>query len=268
MSGRFCGKVALVTGGAAGIGAAIVRRLLAEGATVIAGDLKLQNFDDLLKEIPFDHRERLQVLALDVSDEAAIEGCFRSLGPAIPGLDVLVNNAGSSLLGGITEIEPAAWTKTLTVDLTSVFLMSRTAMPLLRNAKGNIVNIASISGLFADHRMAAYNAAKAGVINLTRSIALDYGSFGIRANVVAPGPVFTPALAHLLAEKPELRELWEDGTPLGRIADPADIASAVAFLSSEDARHISGVVLPVDGAFTVKTGQPNLTETLNGTNVD
>lgn len=125
------------------------------------------------------------------------------------------------------------------------------------------VNVASISGFFADHRsMAAYNAAKGGVINLTRSLAVDYGPAGVRANVVAPVPVRTPALENLLAREGRLLGQWEAGTPLGHITEPDDIAAAIAFLISDEARHINGVVLPVDGGFTAKTGEPDLTAVL------
>lgn len=263
MSGRFLNKVILVTGAAAGIGAAVADRLLDEGATVIAADLRLENFDRILASLSDTDRKRFHPVAMDVSDELAVSDVFRSIGATQPGLDAVVNNAGGSLMGGVAEISFEAWSQCLAVDLNSVFLISKAALPLLEKSRGSIVNVASISGLFADHRMAAYNAAKGGVINLTRSLAVDYGPVGVRANVVAPGPVRTPALEKLLARNEHLLGVWQAGTPLGHIAEPADVAAAVAFLISADAKHINGIVMPVDGGFTAKTGQPDLAAALS-----
>lgn len=259
---RFENKVVLVTGAAAGIGAAVTRYLLDEGATVVAADLKLGNFEPLLVTLGDASRTRLHPLAMDVSDPLAVAAVLEQIGNTQHRLDAVVNNAGGSLMGGVAEITFEAWSRCLAIDLNSVFLVSKVALPLLQASRGSIVNVASISGLFADHRMAAYNAAKGGVINLTRSLAVDYGPLGVRANVVAPGPVRTPALENLLAREGRLLDQWQAGTPLGRIAEPADVAAAVAFLLSEEARQISGVVLPVDGGFTAKTGQPDLAAVL------
>ncbi|MBD1551839.1 SDR family NAD(P)-dependent oxidoreductase [Pseudomonas typographi] len=262
MTQRFENKVVLVTGAAAGIGAAIAHYLLESGATVVAADLRLENFGQMLAEVPEPLRARLHTYAMDVSDERAVSEVMGQIAETQPSLDAVVNNAGGSLMGGVAEITFEAWSHCLAVDLNSVFIVSKAALPLLQRSRGSIVNVASISGLFADHRMAAYNAAKGGVINLTRSLAVDYGPAGVRANVVAPGPVRTPALEKLLARDGSLLNAWQAGTPLGRIAEPADVAAAVAFLISDEARQISGVVLPVDGGFTAKTGQPDLAAVL------
>lgn len=270
MQHRFSDKVVLVTGAAAGIGAAITQYLLEEGATVIAADLHLDKFTQLRSQLAQSLqrgslntlKRNLHTVAMDVSNPQAIDETLRWIGETQSCLDAVVNNAGGSLMGGVAEITFEAWSHCLAVDLNSVFLVSKAALPLLQASRGSIVNVASISGLFADYRMAAYNAAKGGVINLTRSLAVDYGPVGVRANVVAPGPVRTPALENLLARESRLLDQWRAGTPLGRIADPVDIAAAVAFLISNEARQINGIVLPVDGGFTAKTGQPDLAAVL------
>jgi meso-butanediol dehydrogenase/(S,S)-butanediol dehydrogenase/diacetyl reductase len=254
---RFHQTTVLVTGAAIGIGAGVCTRFLAEGADVVATDLSEQGLELFKRTVPDEAQSRLHTLVMDVSKEESVNAALARIDAAHSHLDVVVNNAGVSALGAVGETTFEQWSQVQSVDLNSVFLVSRAALPLLQRVGGCIVNIASISGLFADHRMAAYNAAKGAVINLTRSLALDYGPRGVRTNAVAPGPVLTPALA-AVAQDPSVLDAWLRGTPMGRLAEVDDVAGVVTFLASHDARHVNGVILPVDGGFTVKTGQPDL----------
>jgi meso-butanediol dehydrogenase/(S,S)-butanediol dehydrogenase/diacetyl reductase len=257
-SARFADKVVFVTGGVSGIGAAVSSRFLDEGATVLAADVSQKNIDAFTAQLPEEQAGRLHALVLDVSDSEAVGAAIDSVVSEHGHLDVLVANAGIGSYGTVTETDDATWRKVLSVDMDGVFNTARAALPHLIASKGSIVSTASISGLGGDPRMAVYNAAKGAVINLTRSMAVDYGHQGVRVNAVAPGPVGTPALLPLLESKPEARDGYASSIPLGRVAEPREIAAVVAFLASDDASYISGVTLPVDGGLTSWTGQPAL----------
>jgi meso-butanediol dehydrogenase/(S,S)-butanediol dehydrogenase/diacetyl reductase len=152
------------------------------------------------------------------------------------------------------------WDHIIAVNLTSVFLCSRAAIPHLRRAGGGaIVNTASISGLFGDYGLAAYNASKGGVVTLTRAMALDHARESIRVNAVCPGPIDTPLLRQVLDAVPGMEESYRESVPLGRIGTPEDVAEAALFLASDAARYITGTTLVVDGGITAHTGQPSIT---------
>ena len=145
----------------------------------------------------------------------------------------------------------------MAVDLDGVFRMSRAALPALIASGGSIINTASVSGIGADYNYAAYNAAKGAVINLTRSLAIDFAKKGVRVNAIAPGPVRTPMLARNLAALPALERAFKQFIPLGRIAEPDEVASVVVFLASAAASFVNGAILPIDGGVTAWNGQPN-----------
>jgi meso-butanediol dehydrogenase/(S,S)-butanediol dehydrogenase/diacetyl reductase len=254
---RFEGKIAFVTGGVSGIGAAVTKRLLAEGATVVAADVSESNITTFTEANP-DHGDRLDTIALDVADSDAVTAAIDGVVAKYGKLDVLVANAGVGAGGGVAETDDKTWRFVLSIDLDGVFHVARAALPHLIKSKGSIVNTASISGLGGDPGLAAYNAAKGGVVNLTRSMAVDYGHDGVRVNAVAPGPIATPLLTPALDANPKLRDIYNERIPVGRIGQPEDIAAAILFLASDDAAFISGVTLPVDGGLTSWTGQPGL----------
>ena len=184
--------------------------------------------------------------------EALIEFTIGKFGQ----LDILVNNAGyGERLARVTEIDADYWHKVFDTNLHSIFYACRAAIPHLARSKGTIVNISSLSGVRGDYGSNAYNAAKAGVINLTHALALEHSADGIRVNCVSPGFIITP----MQDNTPEsVRKLWTDMIPLGRAGQADEIASAVAFLASNDASYITGHNLVVDGGVTVHTGSPNL----------
>jgi meso-butanediol dehydrogenase/(S,S)-butanediol dehydrogenase/diacetyl reductase len=249
---RFQGRVVAISGAAAGIGAATAERFAAEGAGLALCDLA----DDGLAATAAGSGVEVFARAVDVADGEAYARFVDDAADHFGRLDVLVNNAGVGCFGHVDEITPAAWRRTLAIDLDAVFFGSRAALPHLRAAGGCIVNTASISGLFADPGLVAYNVAKAGVVNLTRTMAVDHASEGVRVNCVCPGGVGTPMLkAH--TRDAAIMEEYARLVPMGRVARPDEIAAVIAFLASADAGYITGQALVVDGGVTAQTGQPN-----------
>ena len=257
MAERFAGKVALVTGGASGIGAAAARRLAAEGARVAIGDLNESAGTALAKELGSETGRAL-FHAVDVAELASVERLVAATVDQLGRLDVLVNNAGIGCFGETPDLDPEQWHRVIAVDLHSVFYGCRAAIPHLRRAGGGaIVNTASISGLAGDYGFAAYNAAKGAVANYTRTLAIDHGKDGIRTNAVCPGPIDTPLAAALTSNDVVMAE-YARVVPLGRIGRADEVAAAIAFLASDDASYVNGACLEVDGGLTAHTGQPNI----------
>ncbi|WP_295688856.1 SDR family oxidoreductase [uncultured Brevibacterium sp.] len=253
----FAGRSAVVSGGASGIGASVTRRLLDDGAQVAVLDYSAENLARFADSNTA-HADRLLTLEVDVADSAAVNAAVSAFTARTGRLDIAVANAGIGGVGGVAELDDASWRAVQSVVVDGVFHLCRAALPHLIDTGSSIVTTSSISGLGGDRRMAAYAAAKGAVINLTRSMAVDYGRRGVRVNSVAPGPVATSILRPALDRSPELTETYAQRIPLGRIAEPEEIAEAILFLASEKASFINGVVLPVDGGLTAWTAQPDL----------
>jgi len=252
---RFAERTAVVTGGASGIGAATCRRLVEEGARVLVLD---QN-GDLAATIAAELGGAATAGTCDVTDVAALTQVIDAAAGRWGRLDVLVNNAGMGSFGESPDLDPDVWRRVIDVDLSAVFYGCRAAIPHMRRGGGGaIVSTASISGLGGDYSFAAYNAAKAGVINYTRTLALDHGKDGIRANCVCPGVIDTPMLGGMSESSP-LRAEWEASLALGRFGRPEEIAAVIAFLASDDASYVTGHALVADGGRTAHTAQPNFT---------
>jgi NAD(P)-dependent dehydrogenase (short-subunit alcohol dehydrogenase family) len=247
--GRLAGKRAVVTGAASGIGRAIAARFAQEGARAVVLDVDGPALADL--EAGLDGVEGHATV--DVTDGAAVTEAVRAAADVLGGIDVVVNNAGIPMVGTVRDLTDDAWDRALDVDLKSVFLVSRAAWPHLEAAGGGvIVNTASIAGLVGTPGQAAYATAKAGVVMLTKSMALDGAAAGIRVNAVCPGFVATPMLERWLAgqEDPaQARAAVEAMHPLGRLGEPRDIADAFVYLASDEARWVTGTTLSVDGGF-------------------
>lgn len=251
---RFADKTVVVTGAASGIGLGIAERFLEEGANVVMCDIDVAALDSAaLAFTP----ERSLVRRCDVSDAAQLEALVKAAVERFGGVDVMVNNAGIGTEGSLQEVSLEDWRNTIETDLSSVFYGCRAAMPELLKRRGCIVNTASVSGLGGDWAMTAYNAAKGGVVNLTRALALDYGPKGVRVNAVCPSLTRTGMTRDMLEDESLVGKFMER-LPLGRVAEPADIAGVVAFLASDDARFVNGVNLPVDGGVTASNGQPSM----------
>lgn len=257
---RFKDKVVVITGAASGIGAETARRFLNEGARVAALDLMQKALDDFTSSVD-NGADRILTVTCDVSDSSSAAAAVDTVADEFGSIDVVVNNAGVGGVGRVGDVEDDAWHKVISVDLNGVFYIARAALPHLMKSQGSLVNTASISGLFGDREMVAYDTAKGAVVNFTRATAVDYGHDGVRVNAVCPGPVRTPLLIEAL-EDDEISRQYSDRIPLGRVAEPADIAAAIAFLASDDAAFISGVNLPVDGGLTAWTAQPNISKGL------
>ncbi|TXC70318.1 SDR family oxidoreductase [Sphingomonas ginsenosidivorax] len=250
---RFADKVVVITGAASGIGEGAARRFAEEGATLVLGDIDTGALDTLAAALG----GTIATQETDVTDRAACEALVKTAVDRFGRIDVLVNDAGVDHLGLVDEGDFAAFTKVIETDLYGVVHMSRAAIPHLRAAKGCIVNISSVSGLGGDWNHSFYCAAKGAVSNLTRALAMDEAKHGVRVNAVNPSLTYT-ALTAGMKEQPELIAKFEERIPIGRGAEPADIAGAIAFLASNDARFVTGVNLPVDGGLTASNGQPPL----------
>jgi meso-butanediol dehydrogenase/(S,S)-butanediol dehydrogenase/diacetyl reductase len=191
-----------------------------------------------------------------VSDEAYVKRLVEDTVSKLGRLDVLVNNAAMAIFGPFAQTTTQDWRKVMGTDLDSVYFASREALPHLLKTKGSIVNLSSASGLGGDWGLSAYNAAKGAVTNFTRALALEYGSRGVRINAVAPSLTSTGATVDL--EKSEaLMAAFRDRLPIGRAATPDEVAGVIAFLASDDAVFVNGVILPVDGGLRASNGQPN-----------
>ena len=252
MNQRYIGKTVVVTGASSGIGDGIARRFTAEGANVVVAARRKERLDALVAELDVD---RLLAGATVVTAPALVQAMTVAGGAGFGGIDVLVSNAGVAVLKEFEETTLDDWRLLMRTDVESCYLGARSALPHLKRSRGSIVQIASASGLGGDRRLTAYNAAKGAVVNFTRGLAFDLGQHGIRVNTVAP------ALTVDEDHAPEFRDWIERFNPrraLTGYSTPADIAGAVSFLASDDARFITGVILPVDGGVTAGSGQPPL----------
>ncbi|MDX6607144.1 MAG: 2-hydroxycyclohexanecarboxyl-CoA dehydrogenase [Solirubrobacterales bacterium] len=239
---RLEGKKALVTGGASGIGAAIARRLAAEGADVTIGDLNLEGAAEVAGEVSG------LAIELDVTDLGSAQAAVESAGGP---LDILVNNAGTDEFGFFAQTTPEQWEKVIGVNLRGVLNCTFAALPGMQEAGyGRMVNIASEAGRVGSKGSAVYSAAKGGVIAFTKVMAREGARFGITANSIAPGPIETPLLMRAkefgeVGEK--IIETMKAGTQLRRLGQPEEVAAAVAFLASDDASYVTGETLGVSG---------------------
>ena len=258
---RFVEKVVVITGGASGIGAASARRFHREGARIVVSDLNEAAGRELCAELG---QDRAHFYRCDVSVFAEVEKLMAAAVERYGGLDIVFNNAGVGSFARTTELAIEDWQRVIAIDLHGVFYGCKAAIPHLRARRGGvIINTASISGLAGDFGFAAYNAAKGGVINYTRAAAIDHARENIRINAICPGPVATPLVAGI-DQIPGLKDRWSDAVPMGRFAQPEEIAAVAAFLASEDASYMTGATLAVDGGLTAHTGQPNLTRIMAG----
>jgi meso-butanediol dehydrogenase/(S,S)-butanediol dehydrogenase/diacetyl reductase len=248
---EFHARTAIVTGAASGIGAQTAKLFVRGGARVLVVDVNHAKLQALAQElgaaaVPY---------VADMAERAQVEGMVETAVAEFGGLDVLVNNAGIGSLARAADLDPDEWRKVIAVDLDAAYWASRVALPRLIERQGCIVNTASISGIAADYAFTAYNVAKAGVIALTRCMAIDYADKGVRVNSVSPGFVATP----LTGGAPQATvEEFIRRIPMRRAGRPEELAEAIAFLASPRASYITGHNLVVDGGLMAHTGQPDV----------
>jgi len=216
---RFVGKVAIVTGGSNGIGAATVARLVAEGAKVMIADIVP----------PAETSDDVAYMRTDASQAEEVAAVVEATRIKWGRIDVLVNSAGIGALAETPDMEEALWDKVFDINIKAIFLFCKYAIPVMREHGGAIVNLASISGMGGDYGMGVYNATKGAVINYTRSLALDCARDGIRVNALCPGLIET-AMTDLTVARPEDRAAWLSPIPLARMGKPAEMANVIAFL--------------------------------------
>jgi 3-oxoacyl-[acyl-carrier protein] reductase len=236
MAGKLAGRTAIVTGAASGIGAATVRRLMADGAEVLAVDIASENLAGTC----------IMVADLGSADSfAAIAGAAEQ---HFGGLDILVNNAGVCPAGSIDTMTDADWDFALSINMTAALKLSRAVVPMLRRSKaGRIINTASILASFGNVGLVAYTASKHGILGLTRGLAAELGPDGITVNAIQPGCIVTGMTESMLALDKKVEEYYVQRCLLGRLGQPEDIADVFAFLASDDARFITGQGIFVDG---------------------
>lgn len=244
---RFTGKVAIITGGASGIGLATAERLASEGATIAVVDRDAVSMKAAMRRIS-DVSTSVLCLEADVRSLEQLRIAFAAANSKFGRVDVIINSAGVIARGNIDETSDEEWRRVLEINLFSIFYSAKIAMPLLRAAGGGaIVNIASIAG-GRGLINAPYSAAKGGVISITRQLADELAQDRIRVNSVSPGFTSTPLNQELRAAGAE--RSWASRIPLGRYGEPAEIAAACAFLASDDAAYITGIDLVVDGGIS------------------
>ncbi len=251
------GKVALITGGGTGIGAAIAERFIKEGAKVVIVGRRKEVLEETAKKIS---SERLAFWPGDVSKQEDIKEMVKMTLSFGGKIDILINNAGVSGEGAVADLDLEEWKRIFDINLTGPFLLMKETIPhMIKSGGGSIINIASIGGIVCLPNMPAYCSSKAALIMLTKQAALDYGRFGIRCNVICPGGVKTSMVEHEFGKFAKLLgmdynsffDLISKEIPLKRFAIPEEIGGICAFLASDDASYITGSVIVVDGGTTV-----------------
>jgi meso-butanediol dehydrogenase / (S,S)-butanediol dehydrogenase / diacetyl reductase len=261
---KFDGKAGVVTGSGSGIGRATAMEFAKRGGAVVVADINEETASSVAREI-VRNGGKAAAIGADVTREADVDAMLALSLKQFGRLDFLHNNAfglppapeNEQAVTRVADVPDSVWDKTLDVGLSAVFRTIKKAIPLMKaRGGGAIVNTASISGQYADYGIVAYNAAKAGIINLTRVVAVEYAQDNIRCNCVCPGAINTPLLAQAMVD-PRMKDGFLRTIPLGRLGEPQEIANVVMFLGSDLASFVTGAAFVADGGQTAKTGSPS-----------
>ncbi len=243
---RFQGKSVIVTGGASGIGKATAKQFASEGANVVIADINPDG-QTAAEQIGQETQTEICFVQADVSKakeaDHLIQETLRQRGQ----LDILHNNAGILVVGDVTTIPEADWDRCIDINLKSVYLVSRYAIPAMQQTGGVIINTASTAGISGGGGYSVYGASKAAIILLTQCMALDFAKHNIRVNAVCPGPTATPMIVSSDTDRQSTLDRWAAELPIGRAGEPEDTAKAVAYLASDDASFVTGSAFVVDG---------------------
>ncbi|MDR7328382.1 SDR family NAD(P)-dependent oxidoreductase [Corynebacterium guangdongense] len=241
-------RVCIVTGAAQGIGKAIAERLADEGARVVVADLNGELAATTAAELPGDALG----VAVDVTDRAAVDQMAADVVEKYGRIDVLINNAGWDKISPFLELEPEVWDRIIAINLYGpLHTCQSVGKRMVEQGGGTIINIGSDAARVGSSGEAVYSACKGGVVSFTKTIAREFARYGVTANAVCPGPADTPLFASISEENPKLRTALEKAIPLRRLADPADLANAVAFLANPASSYITGQTLSVSGGLTM-----------------
>src|SRR5215472_13003174 len=248
-SGKLAGRIAIITGGASGIGKATAELFAQEGAKVVLGDLASSEGEQVANTIG------ATFVATDVREAKSVENLVRRACDKFGGLDVMFNNAGIGVTVPLLDTRDEDYFNTIRIDLHGVYWgLKYGGKVMVEQKRGSIVNTASVAGLRGSVGLGAYNAAKHGVVGLTRNAALEFAPAGVRVNCICPGIVDTPLVAVAFGATEEIRETMHRFHPLGRMGKPEEIARCVLFLASEDASFVTGHALVVDGGVSAGVG--------------
>ncbi|EHN59369.1 SDR family NAD(P)-dependent oxidoreductase [Oenococcus kitaharae] len=251
---QFENKVVLITGGGSGIGRAITQAFLQNGASVAIVGRRLSALQETLAGYP---AEKTLAIAEDISKPESAHEIVEEILEHFHRLDVVVSDAAVFKGGDFDKVSVADWETLRSINVDAFFYLAQAALPALKASKGNFVAISSVSGSFGDWKQAIYNASKHAINGFVRSLALDWGAFGVRINAVAPAFTLSDMTKNAIQNPAQLVP-YNNRVALGRVEKPADVAPAVLFLASADAAYITGTILTVDGGTSASTGQPHL----------
>ena len=245
---RLTNKTAIITGGGSGIGQACAWAFYQEGANVVLFGRR----EDKLKETAQELGSRAMTVSGDMTRTEDLDRLVQETLSKFHRIDILVNNAGLFKGAPLHEISDEQYDEMMNINMRAVFQLTRRVLPVMMEQKGgNIIHISSILGIIAVPQVAAYNISKGALNQFSRSIAVEYGSYGIRSNAICPGLIETDMTADLMKDE-ELMQEWSKGYPIGRFGKPEDVANTCLFLASDESSFITGTVLPVDGGFTAQ----------------
>tara|TARA_B100001123_G_scaffold121258_1_gene141148 strand:+ start:621 stop:1361 length:741 start_codon:yes stop_codon:yes gene_type:complete len=243
---RLKDKTAIITGGGTGIGLAIARAFYQEGAKIILFGRRKEKLEKAIEKLG----DSAMIIQGDMTNNNDLDQLINETLHNFKKIDILVNNAGLFNGSPLHEISDSQWDEIMDINIRSVFQLTRRVLPAMLSQKyGNIIHISSILGLIAVPEVAAYNVSKGALNQFSRSIAVEYGSSGIRSNSICPGLIATDMTADLMKDADLMKE-WSKEYPIGRFGKPEDVANACLYLASDESSFVTGITLPVDGGFT------------------